>query len=435
MQVQVEVKDGLNRQLTISEPAETIDAEVKSKLEKMQKTAKLDGFRPGKIPFSIVKTRFGDSVRREVLHEVIQSTLTKALEQEKLKPAGYPDIDVKVFEEGKPLEYVAIFENYPEIKQINDLTGVKIEQVTSEVTEEDVQDQIANLQKTHAKSERVDRASKDGDEIEIDFEGFVGDKAFEGGKAEHQVIQIGGKRMIPGFEEGLIGKKAGDEFDLKVTFPKEYFNKELEGKKTIFKVKVHEVLESKLPELDDEFAKKLGFKEGLKELHDVVRHRMEDEMEHAVRTKNKAAVLEELLKLNSFDIPKALIEEEIKFLQQQAQERFKSMTGSKDAPEIPRVHFEKQAVQRVALGLLLGEIVKVNDIKADQERVRDIVKEMLKGHENPEQMIEWYLSDKRRLAQFEIVALENQVVEKMLATATVVASSAPYEEVIKALQG
>ena len=286
MQVSVELGEGLERKLTVQVPAETIDKEVESRLNSMRSRVKIDGFRPGKVPLNVVKQQYGASVIQEVVGEVMQTSLRDAVVQESLNPAGNPTIEPKSMEPGKPLEYVATFEVYPEIT-LNDISKLEIDRATAEVTDADVDTMIDTLQKQRTTFETVERASKDGDQLTVDFVGSVDGEAFEGGKAEGVPVVLGSKSMIPGFEENLAAKSAGDEFVFEVNFPDDYHAENLKGKLASFDTKVIAVAEPKVAELDDEFAKSFGVEDGSME---TLRADIRDNMTRELQSKLQEAV-------------------------------------------------------------------------------------------------------------------------------------------------
>jgi trigger factor len=430
MQVSVEITEGLGRNLNIKVPAEEIDNKVNERVKEVAKTAKLDGFRAGKVPLKVVEKRYGGSIRQEILAKVLEASYIEAIKQEKLNPAGHPQIDVKTFEPGKPLEYVAKLEIYPEIKLV-ELDGAEIEQFKSEVADTDVEKVIKDLQKQQTEWTEVARAAKNEDQVIIDFEGFIDDKAFDGGKAEKNPLVLGSKSMIPGFEDGIVGAKTGDDLEVKVNFPKDYQSKDLAGKEAVFKIKVHKVSEPKLPELNNEFIKRFGIKEGgLDKLREKIRNNLKLELKSAIKIKNKSAVMDKLLEFNTVDLPKAAIELEMGRLHQQAMARYGDVKDKKKLPQIPKEIFKEQAERRVKLGLIVAEVVKKHDIKFDDKHVRALVEDVSKGYDQPEQIIDWYYADKKRLEQFEMVAMEDGVVDKLLSSAKVKEKSLGVEEAL-----
>ncbi|MCK4950978.1 MAG: trigger factor, partial [Gammaproteobacteria bacterium] len=309
MQVSVETTSGLERKLTVQVPAERIENEVASRLKSLAGRVKIDGFRPGKVPLSVVKKRYDGQVRQEVVGEILQSTFQEAITQENLRPAGGPQIDTVDSAPGQGLEYCATFEVYPEI-QLNDLGKVSFEKLVASVEEKDVDQMFERLRQQRANWEPVERAAKEKDQVVIDFEGSIDGKVFDGGKGSKIELVLGSKTMIEGFEDQLLEAGTGEHRTLNVKFPDEYHNQDLAGKDATFEVDVISVSEPALPEVDDEFAKSFGVDKGLDAFRDEVQKTMEKELDQAIKAKVKTAVMDALLEANKPDVPKALVEDE-----------------------------------------------------------------------------------------------------------------------------
>lgn len=429
MQVVVETLKNLERRIKVTVPAEQVDNEVGSRLLERKKTIKLKGFRPGKVPLDLIKQQYGDSIRQEVIGEVIRSSFNEAVAEQNLKPAGYPQIEPKVIETGVPLEYEATFEVYPQISLV-DLTGVKLEKRTGQVTEADVDKVLEKLRKQNVIWNEAPRQSRTDDRLLIDFEGMMDGVAFPGGSAKDAAMVLGAKGMIPGFEEGLIAKTAGEEVELNLVFPEDYPHKDVAGKPVSFKVKINKVMEPQLPELDDKFAKNLDVA-NLQELRQEVRKSMERELERAQKEHLKQQVLDHLLERNPIEIPNALIDAEILQMQQQFMQRVTGKPVARDKiPNLPREHFEEQAKKRVRLGLLLAEYINEKKLKPEPERVQKLVEEVASAYDNPAQIAAYYYQNKAQLAQIESLVLEELAVEKLLETAQVEEKSAKYDEIV-----
>ena len=433
MQVSVEATSSLERQMTVTVPAQRIEDDVDSRLKQTARTARIDGFRPGKVPMKVLKRRYGAGVRQEVLGEVIQHSFYEAVTQEKLKPAGGPNIEPKESQEGEDFQYVATFEVYPEI-ELADYSGVEITKEVAEVSDADVDEMVETLRKQQSDWTDVERASEDGDRVNIDFEGFKDGEAFEGGKAEGHELVLGSSTMIPGFEDGLIGKSAGDELELNLTFPEQYHSEDLAGQAVVFKVKVNGVSAPQLPELNEEFFGKFGIEESDVDGFKVeIRKNMEREVKQALHAKLKNSVLNELVKVNEIDVPKALTEGEIDRLRQQAVQQFGG-GANLDASALPAELFEDQAKRRVAIGLLVGELIQSNDLKADADRVRSTIEEMAETYQQPQEVIDYYYGNQEQLAQVEALVLEDQVVDLLVGQAKVAEESVSYQDAIKPAQ-
>ena len=432
MQVSVETTSGLERRMTVGIPADRIENEVNKRLQQTAKRARVDGFRPGKVPMSVIRKRFGASAHQEVIGEVIQSSFYEAIMQEKLNPAGAPSVEPKSMEAGKDFEYVATFEVYPEVT-LAGFEAISVERPESEVTEADVDTMLETLRKQNTRFEAVERAAENGDQVTIDFVGKIDGEAFQGGTANGSNLVLGSGRMIPGFEEGLVGAKAGDSLTLKVTFPEDYQNLDLAGKAAEFETTVQAVAAPALPELNDEFFAQFGVNEGgLEGFRAEVRKNMERELRQAIKTKVKGQVMDGLLKTNTVEVPKALISNEIDRLREQAVQQFGG--ANIQASQLPAELFEEQAKRRVSLGLIVAEVVKQNDIKPDNDRVRAMVEELASAYQEPEQVVNWYYQNEQQLGEIQSVVLEEQVVDTVLQKAQVTDKKVAYEEAVKPAQ-
>lgn len=431
MQVSVETTSNIERRMTIGVPAQEIDAAVQKRVQETARTVRLNGFRPGKVPVSVVKRRFGASIRQEIVGEVMRDNYMKALEEQDIAPAGWPKFEPKVMEEGKDLEFVAIFEVLPEI-ELGDLSKVSIEKPQSEITEKDVDSMIDNLRRQQATMKSVKRKSKNKDVVTIDFKGSVDGEEFEGGSAEGHRLTLGSGQMIPGFEKGIVGGKAGEELEIDVTFPEDYHNEELAGKPAKFAITIHQVEEPQLPELDEEFFKKFGIEaENEEEFRAEVQKNMERELKQAVNNKVKNDVIDGLLETTELEVPESLIDQEIDRLRQDAVQRF---GGQVDFKQLPKELFQEQAVRRVKTGLLFQELVKKNDIKADDAKVDEKIQEIASTYEQPEEVIAHFNSSPDQKAQIESAVLEEAVVDVVLAQAKVKEKKMKYEDAVKAGQ-
>jgi trigger factor len=427
MQVSLETGEGLERKLTIQVPAETVDKEVESRLNSMKSRVKVDGFRPGKVPLRIIKQQYGAQVHQEVIGDVMQTSFRDAVIKEDLKPAGMPSIEPKTMKLGEPLEYVATFEVYPEI-ELADFSQLEIERTKSEVTDADVDNMLETLKKQRTTYDVVERASQDGDQITISFEGFVDGEAFEGGKAENVPVVLGSGSMIPGFEEQLVGKSAGEEFSFEVTFPENYHAENLKGKPATFETKVVSVAEAKLPELDDEFAKAFGVTEGgIEQLRKDVRENMERELSNKLETLLKNSAMDALLKANDIKVPKALIDDECGNLQKQMEQQGQLQGGM----SLPKELFEGEATRRVSLGLLIGEVVKKAEIKVDQERVKAKIDDIAATYEDPQQVVNHYQSNPQAMSAIEALVMEEMVVDWIADQAKVTETQKGFDEIMK----
>lgn len=428
MQVSVESTSALERRLTIGVPAERIESEVNKRLEQTARRAKIPGFRPGKVPMSVIRQRYEDAARQEALGDVIQATFYEAVVEQKLKPAGAPSVEPRVFEKGKDLEYTATFEIYPEF-EVTGLESIAVERLQAEVIDADVDNMLEILRKQNTRYEQVEREARNDDQLNIDFVGKIDGEAFAGGSAKGTLLVLGSDRMIPGFEEGLVGAKAGDERVLSLVFPEDYQNLDLAGKAAEFAVTVNSVAEAKLPELNAEFFALFGINEStLEAFRAEVRKNMERELRQAIKAKIKNQVMDGLLAVNPVEVPKALVESEVNRLRVQAVQQF----GGNIKPEqLPAELFEEQAKRRVVLGLIIAEMVKQFEIKPDEQRVRGLIEEMAAAYQEPEQVISWYYKNEQQLNEVRSVVLEEQVVDTVLQKANVIDKAVSYEEAVK----
>lgn len=430
MQVSIESSTGLERQLKIGVPADRIEKEVTERLQKATKTVKIAGFRKGKVPLKVVKQQYGKGVRQEVVGEVVNSSFYEAIKQEDLQPVGQPRIDDVTDVEGQDLEYVAVFEVYPEVA-LADISKVAIARPVTDLNDSDVETMIEVLRNQQASFEVVEKAAEDGDQVNIDFVGTQKKVEFPGGSAEGQDLILGSNSMIPGFEDGLVGVNAGDETVLKLKFPKDYHAEELKGKAVQFAVKVNSVAAKQMPEMDDEFFKLYGVSEGgVEKFREDVRNNMERELRNAIRNKVKNRVMDQLFDLNKVELPKALVANEITQLKQQMIQQFGG--GQQFDPSmLPDDMFTAKAERRAALGVIVSEVVKVEKLTPDEDRVRERVNEIASTYDQPKEVVDYYYSQQELLSSVEAVVLEDQVTELVLSKAKVSEEAVSYEDAVK----
>ncbi|MEA5444565.1 trigger factor [Gammaproteobacteria bacterium AB-CW1] len=433
MQVSVESDGGLKRRMKVQVPAERIDKEVDNRLRSLGKKAKLPGFRPGKVPFKVMRQQYGEQVRAEVVNEVVRETWSEALEKEALRPAGGPEISSLDSEPGKELEYEAAFEIYPEI-ELKSLEGESIERPKVEITDEDVDAMLENLQRQHGEWKPVERAAADGDQVRIDFEGKVDGEPFEGGSAEGVEVELGAGRLLADFEKGLKGVEAGQELEVKVKFPKDYGSEEVAGKKGVFQVKVHEVKALELPELDDSFCERFGITEGgVDKLREEVRNNMDAELEQTVRGNVREQVLEKLLAKNEIDVPTAMVDQEIQSLRQDTMQRM-GVSDPDKAPDMPDEMFRDQAERRVRVGLLMGEVIRKHELKPDEAHIDKVLERVTAGQENADELARQYKANPQAMQQLQTMALEEQVIEKLMGELEIKEVEKPFREVMNFAQ-
>ena len=433
MQVSVETTQGLERKVTISVPAGDLDKLIKNALRNEAKRAKIAGFRPGKVPVSVIEKRYGAAIRQEITGEFMQRNFVEAIIAEKINPAGAPTF-TPGSTEGENFEFTATFEVYPEV-ELAGLETITVEKPVAEVTDADVDNMIETLRKQHATYEVVERASEDSDKVKMNFVGTVDGEEFEGGKADDFELQLGSGRMIPGFEDGILGKKAGEEFDIDVTFPEDYHAENLKGKAAKFAITLTEVQGANLPEVNEEFAALFGVAEGgVDALKVEIRKNMSRELEQALKANVKEQVINGLVEANEIELPKALIDGEVNVLRQQALQRFGGQQAA-NMPELPAELFTEQAERRVKVGLLLGEVIKTNELKADEDRVTALIESMASAYEDPSEVVEYYGKNNEMMQNMRNVALEEQAVEEVLKAAQVSDKEVQFEEFMNQATG
>ncbi len=428
MQVSIETTQGLERKMTISVPAAEVEQDIHKKLQHLSRTQKIPGFRPGKIPFSVIKKKYGQAVRQDVYAELMQRHYYQTIIDQKISPAGAPHIEPKETT-GDQLEFEAVFEVYPEI-EVADLAALKIVKPAAEVIDADVAQMLETLQKQRAEWLPIKRMAKKGDQVITDFEGRVDGEAFEGGKGDEVAVILGEGQMLADFEKGLLKIKTGEKREIEVKFPDDYQAEDLAGKTAIFKVFAKEVKGQKLPKLDEDFVKQFAIDSGdIEELKQEVKKNMERELSQTLKTRIKTVVFDAFAAANKFTLPTSMIDQEIERLRHQMSHQFQSQ-GQGDLPELPASLFEDQATKRVTLGLLMSEIIKKEQLKADQEKVRSALEEMSSAYDDPEEVINYYYSDKNKLAEIESVVLEDAVVEFILTKATVTDDNSSFDEIM-----
>jgi trigger factor len=430
MQVSVETTQGLERKMTIAVPSEKVDSAVNSRLQEAARNVKLNGFRKGKIPFKVIKSKFGAGVRQEVVGELMSQSFYEAIDQESLKPAGQPSIAPKNLNEGEDLEFVATFQVYPEIS-LPDFSKIELERLGAEISESDIDEMIETLRKQRQTWELVERAAASDDMVNIDYAGKLNGEEFEGGSAQGTNLVLGSERMIPGFEAGIEGKSASDVFTLDLSFPEEYHNKELAGKEVAFEITLNSVSEQVMPVVDEEFYKSFGVEDGGNDaFREEVTSNMGRELKTASRNKLKTKIMDALVEAVETDIPDALVAGEIQQLREQALQQFGGGQNI-DANMLPDELFKEQAARRVLLGLVLGEVIQQQELKADPAKVREAIEELAATYESPDDVINWYYGNQEQLGTIESNVLEDQVFDYIIGQSAVTDKQVDYQEVIK----
>jgi trigger factor len=431
MQVSVESTGPLEKRLKVEVPEEKIATEVQNRLQSMTKTTRIKGFRQGKVPLKVIQKQYGTRVRQEVIGEVMQNSLYEAITQENLQPATRPELEDFDTEQTEGLVFTAKIEVLPEIT-ISPVEELKIDKPVCNVSDDDVDKMIEIVRKQHRKPEAVEREAVEDDSLVINFIGRIDGEAFEGGTAKDFSLELGAKRFIEGFEDGLIGAKAGDKRVLKLKFPEEYGNKALAGKDTEFEVDVKTVNELVLPELDSELFATLGVTEGgLEEFRAEVSKNMKRESEQATLTRVKESVMEKLFQANKMDLPVSLVANEVTQLKTQYMSTLQQQGLSEsDIPMGDDSMFKEQAEKRVTLQLLVADIIKTNGIKVDPAKVRAKIEKAAVGYEDTSEVINWYYSDKNRLAEVEALALEEEVINWIMDKAQVIETELTFDALI-----
>jgi trigger factor len=433
MRVSTETTSGLERRLTIGVPAESVDGAVEQRLKDASRNVRLPGFRPGKVPMRVMKQRFGTGVRQEVLGEVIGKSFQEAVIQEKLRPAGQPKIDPLNIEPGADLEFTATFEVFPEI-EVKDIESLKVTRPTADVTESDIDDIIEVFRKQQGSLKPVDRPAESGDTVVIDFEGTKEGVAFEGGSAQDSTLELGSGRMIPGFEDGIVGMSVGEQKTVPLTFPEDYNAEELRGAAVEFAITLKEVKALELAPIDEELFKTYGVEEGGEDTFRAeVRKNMERELRNAVESHVKQQVMDAVLAENTdLLVPKALVGQEINGMRSRMLQQFGGMSNQNlDLQSLlPDEMFSEQAEKRVKLGLLLAEYISRFELRADPTKVREAIEDIASTYQDPQEVIDYFYSENEQLASVESRVLEDQVVEKMLANADIEEKACTYQEAL-----
>ncbi|ARU64335.1 trigger factor [Histophilus somni] len=428
MSFNIETTQGLERRVNITVPSEAVEQAVREELKRVAKNARIDGFRKGKVPAQMIEKRFGASVRQDVLGDLLQKHFFNVMLENKVNLAGRPEFTVEQFEAGKELKFTATFEVYPEI-QLQGLDKIKVEKPVVEISDADIDKMLDILRKQQATWIETQDVAKADDRVTIDFVGSVDGEEFEGGKSTDFVLAMGQGRMIPGFEEGIIGHKAGEQFEINVTFPETYHAENLKGKAAKFSITLKKVEVMQLPELTDEFVAKFGPNtKNVADLRNEIAKNMQRELKNALVSRIKTQVIDGLLEQNPIEVPTAAVEQEIEVLRNQAAQRFGG--NAQQAAQLPRELFEEQAKRRVQVGLLFSEVISSNELKADEERVKAMIADIASAYEQPAEVIEYYSKNKELMNNIRNVVLEQQAVDAVLTKAQVTEKASSFDEVM-----
>lgn len=433
MKVSVAKKDGLNREIKVVVPAKDIKVKVDAKIQELTKTIKIAGFREGKVPANVIEQRHGDAVRGEVLQEIVGDSLNKAMEKESLRPAMQPNIDIEKFEKEGDLEYKATFEILPEMPKV-ELGKIKLEKLVTKADKKAVDEALERVAEQNQQSVAVKekRAAKTGDVVLIDFDGSVDGERRDGMKGEGHELELGAGQFIPGFEEQLVGKKAGDDVTVTVTFPDPYMSEDLAGKEAVFECKIHEIKKKETPKLDDEFATKLGLKD-LAELKEKIQEQIENEYSSYSRGRMKRDLLDTLEHMYEFEVPESLIKSEFDSIWQQVQREMEAAKARGEEEKVDedalKTEYRDIAIRRVRLGLLLSDVGTKNDVKVEQDDINQaLIAEARKypGHEK--QVFDYYQKNRQALESMTAPIFEDKVVDFIFDNAKVTEKTVSLEE-------
>ena len=430
MQVSIETLEGLERRMTVQIPSAQVDEAVEKKLKDLSKTVRIDGFRPGKVPLKVVQQKFGGHVRQEVIGDVIESSYQEALIQEKVRPAGMPSIDSISSEEKQDMSFTATFEVYPEIEQL-DFESIKVEKPLVEITDKDFDEMLQKLREQRKTWKECKAAAKKGYQVMVDFEGRIDGEIFEGGAGKDMAVEIGAGQMLPEFEAGLEGIKAGEEKVVEVNFPEDYHGQDVAGKTAQFTLRATQVSKPELPEIDEEFAKGFGIDNGdIDKMRADIRANMEKEKSDRLKLELKNRVLSGLLEHNEVIAPSAMVAEEIKSLRAQAAGRMGQDPAALDENSLPDELFREEATRRVQMGLLIAEVISKEKIELDQSLVDSTIEEMAIAYEQPEQVRDYYRQNRQARSGIENMVLEEQVVAHILEKASVAEKEGSFEDLM-----
>jgi trigger factor len=430
MDVSIENTGAIGRRMTVKVPADELAGAVTTRLKRLARTAKIAGFRPGKVPMKVIESRFADQALAEAADELISSNYFAAISDQSLEPAGPPAIEPKSLTRGEDLEFVANFEIFPEVSK-TELTGMSIERQNCEVGDDDIDRTIDTLRSQRTNFTAAEKNAEMGDQVTVDFKGRVDGEIFQGGEANDYAIVLGKGALLKEFEDGLMGASAGDDLTIKLTFPEDYPGTEVAGKDAEFEVKLKEVGVPEMPKVDEEFIKTFGIEDGsVESFRKEIQTSLERERDQRSRAKIRQSVLEALMKDNEFEAPSALVDEEINRSIAAVRQQLQQQGLPHDAP-IDRANYLDEAYRRVRLGLAMHGVVKRLEIKPDPDLVRERITEMGSSYSDPDQFLKWYYEDKSRLAQIESVVVEEQAIDALLKEADVSDTNVGFEEFMR----
>jgi len=433
MQANLETLGALERKLSVALPAADIDSEVANRLQRLSRTVKMHGFRPGKVPLKVVVQHYGPQVRQEVLGDVMQKSFGEAVRQQNLKVAGYPRFELKPPAEGAgEFQYSATFEVYPDVV-VGDISDTAIERPLLELGEAEVDKTVEIMRKQRARYEQMERAAVNGDRVTIDFRGTIAGEEFQGSSAKDQPVLLGGGRLLPDFEANLVGMKAGDSKSFEVHFPDDYHGREVAGKTARFEVSTKQVAGPVLPEVDASFAKSLGVENGdIARMRAEVRANLEREIKAKLKARVKEQVIQALLDATRVEAPRSLVQMETQRMMTGARQELaaRGIQAATENTPMPTDLFEKQAERRVSTGLILGELMKTHSLYPRPEQVRALVEEQAQSYERPQEVVKWFYAEPERLRDIEAVVAEENVVAWALGVAKVADKPIEFDELM-----
>ena len=432
MQVTVEKPEqGLEHKMTVTFPSGDLNANIEKRLNEVRRSVKMDGFRPGKVPLSVVKKRHGGQVRQEVMGDALQKAFYDAVDQEGLKVAGFPAFDDLKDADGE-VTFLARFEVYPEIT-LPEFSKIEVEKINAEVTDKDVEKMITRLreQRSAWKPANGNKKAKLGEQVIIDFVGKIDGEVFDGGAGEDVPLELGSGRMIPGFEDQIVGMKKGDERAIEVSFPEDYRAEHLKGKTVVFDITVHSVMTKELPEIDEEFVKSFGVEDGTEaSLVTEIKANMIKELQRAVESKNRSVVLDALGDIVEVEMPKSLVEQEVKNLMNRAAQNLQQQGMDPKDIKMEAGQFEDEAKKRVTLGLVLGEVIKENNLEATEEDVDAYIANQASSYDDPAEVVAWYSENAEAKNEIRAILVEEKVAAKILSEAAVSEVTKSFDEVV-----
>lgn len=439
MIVTIESVSNISTRLNVSVPTSEVNKQFEARLKRTAKTIKINGFRPGKVPLNVVRRDYGTSIYQDVVNDVVRDSVFEAIQQEKVNAVSMPNIE-KVEVKDDALVFEAVVEVYPNVT-VNPFDTLTIERKQATIEDQDVDVMLENLQKQRQVWKESDAVAQNGSKVTFDFEGSVDGEKFEGGTAEDFVLVLGSGRMIPGFEDGIVGMKAGEEKVIDVTFPADYQAEHLAGKAAQFKITLKQVEEAELPEINADFLGSFGVseEEGVEKLKADIRKNMEREVRNGLRNQVKAATFDALVAANEIEVPNAMIAQEIERKRQQMIQQFVQQFGEQaakafDSKLLPDDMFKEDAEKAVKLGVLVGKIIDTAGLTVDQERVTAFIEDMSSSYEDPEEVKEFFTKDQQQRSQIEAVVLEDQVVDYILQTANVTEKTVSYQDLLQEQQ-